>query len=134
MFSKKQTTDFSKFDTLIGKNTAFEGTLTAEGTIRIDGNVKGDVKVEGDIYIGESSQVIGNIMGSNIIVGGNVDGNIMANEQLRLTSTGKVIGDISVKSLIIDENGVFEGSSKMTANEINSKYKSKKSESSSVEN
>ncbi|QUH19561.1 bactofilin family protein [Alkaliphilus sp. B6464] len=134
MFSKKQTADFSKFDTLIGKNTSFEGTLTAEGTIRIDGKIKGDVKVEGDIYIGESSQVIGNIMGSNIIVGGNVDGNIIANEQLRLTSTGKVIGDISVKSLIIDENGVFEGSSKMTTNEINSKHKSKKSESSSVEN
>ncbi len=134
MFGKKQTADFSKFDTLIGKNTSFEGTLTAEGTIRIDGKIKGDVKVEGDIYIGESSQVIGNIMGSNIIVGGNVDGNIIANEQLRLTSTGKVIGDISVKSLIIDENGVFEGSSKMTSNEINSKHKLKKSESSSVEN
>lgn len=134
MFSKKQTADFSKFDTLIGKNTSFEGTLTAEGTIRIDGIIKGDVKVEGDIYIGESSQVVGNIMGSNIIVGGNVDGNIIANEQLRLTSTGRVIGDISVKSLIIDENGVFEGNSKMTSKEINSKYELKESKSSRVEN
>lgn len=134
MFSKKQTADFSRFDTLIGKNTSFEGTLTAEGTIRIDGIIKGDVKVEGDIYIGESSQVVGNIMGSNIIVGGNVDGNIIANEQLRLTSTGRVIGDISVKSLIIDENGVFEGNSKMTSKEINSKYELKESKSSRVEN
>jgi len=121
MFNKKQAADFSTFDTLIGKKTSFEGTLTGEGTIRIDGMVKGDVKVEGDIYVGEDSHIIGNITGSTIIAGGKIEGNITAHEQLRLTSTGKIIGDISTKSLIIDENGVFEGTSKMTANDTTSK-------------
>lgn len=121
MFNKKQPADFSKFDTLIGKSTSFEGTLQGKGTIRIDGKVNGDVKVEGDIYIGEDSQVVGNVTGVNIVVGGNINGNIIAQEQLRLTSTGKIVGDISSKSLIIDENGVFEGNSKMTSSDVSSK-------------
>ena len=121
MFNKKETVDFSKFDTLIGKNTSFEGTLTAKGTLRIDGSVKGDIKVDGDVYIGEESVIVGNISCSNIVVGGNVNGNVATNQQLRITSTGKISGDISVKSLIIDENGVFEGNSKMIAADTNTK-------------
>lgn len=134
MFNKKQTTDFSSFDTLIGKNTSFEGTLTAEGTVRIDGKIQGDVEVKGDVFIGDTSEVTGNITASNIVVGGHIKGNIIAHEQLRLTSTGKVMGDISVKSLIIDENGVFEGNSKMTSTEGNSKHHLKEVKSSRVEN
>ncbi|ABW17747.1 bactofilin family protein [Alkaliphilus oremlandii] len=134
MFNKKQTTDFSSFDTLIGKNTSFEGTLTAEGTVRIDGKIQGDVEVKGDVFVGDTCEVVGNITASNIIVGGHIKGNILAHEQLRLTSTGKITGDISVKSLIIDENGVFEGNSKMTSAEVNSKHHLKEVKSSRVEN
>lgn len=126
MFSKKQTTDFSKFNTLIGKSTSFEGMLTAEGTIRIDGTVKGDIKVEGDIFIGESSHIVGNITCANIVVGGNIAGNIIAHNQLRIGATGKVVGDISVKSLIIDENGLFEGNSKMQQIEATNSKSSQK--------
>lgn len=134
MFNKKQTTDFSSFDTLIGKNTSFEGTLNAEGTVRIDGKIQGDVQVKGDVFIGDTCQVVGNITASNIVVGGHIKGNIMAHEQLRLTSTGKITGDISVKSLIIDENGVFEGSSKMVSSEPVSGTKSKEIKGSKAEN
>jgi len=38
-----------------------------------------------------------------------------------VVTTGKIVGDISSKSLIIDENGVFEGNSKMTSSDVNSK-------------
>lgn len=116
MLGKRIKTDFSSssnFDTLIGKNTSLEGLLEADGTVRVDGKIKGDMKVKGDIFIGESSHIQGNIICTNIIVGGRVEGNITAHEQLRITATGRVIGDIAVKSLIIDENGQFEGNSKM---------------------
>lgn len=116
MLGKRIKTDLSttsNFDTLIGKNTSLEGLLEADGTVRVDGKIKGDIKVKGDIFIGESSHISGNITCTNIIVGGSVEGNITAHEQLRIAATGKVRGDIAVNSLIIDENGLFEGNSKM---------------------
>ncbi len=123
MLGKKIKTDFSpssNFDTIIGKNTSFEGVLTADGTVRVDGNLKGDMKVKGDIFVGETSHIDGNITCTNLTVGGKIEGNITANEQLRITATGKVVGDININSLIIDENGLFEGNSKMKTAEVKS--------------
>lgn len=112
MFNKKQAIESvsqDKFNTLVGKNTSFQGELKAEGTIRIDGEIKGEVSVKGDAYIGETGSIIGNIHATNIIVSGKIEGNVYTSEQLRITTTGKVIGDIKVKSFIVDEDAFFEG-------------------------
>lgn len=112
MFNKKQPIESvsqDKFNTLIGKNTSFQGELNAEGTIRIDGEIKGEVSVKGDAYIGEAGSIIGNIHANNVIVSGKIEGNVYTSEQLRITSTGKVLGDIKVKSFIVDEDAFFEG-------------------------
>jgi len=121
MFSKNQVqgqikeshVDFDKFDTLIGKNSSFEGTLKASGTIRIDGEVQGELLIDGDVYIGENSRIIGNISGVNVIISGLVEGNITATDKIKITSNGRLIGDVSVKSIIVDEDAFFEGRCKM---------------------
>lgn len=126
MFSKKESKaeiQFENFDTLIGKNTSFDGVLKAEGKIRIDGVFTGQIEIKGDLLIGESAKISGDISVTNCIVSGEVKGNINAVNLVRITSEGKLQGDVTVKSFIIDEDAFFEGQCKMTNNEKNSSPK-----------
>lgn len=117
MFAKKEvkesSVDFNNFDTLIGKNSSFDGVFKATGTIRIDGEFQGEVIVNGDVFIGETSKILGNIACSNLVVSGLVEGNVNVKDKIQITTTGRLLGDVSVKSFIVDEDAFFEGNCKM---------------------
>ncbi len=110
---KSGTNKSNKIDTLIGKNTKFEGKVSAQGTIRLDGELIGDINIEGSVIIGKKGTVKGNILCNNILVSGTIEGNIDCKEQLRLTNSAKLYGDIKVKSFIVDESAIFEGKCEM---------------------
>lgn len=101
------------FDSIVGKNSLFEGNISCEGGIRIDGKVKGNIIVNGDILIGKTGNVFGNISGEHIHLAGIVEGNIEARGILNIQSTAKLLGDVEVKSFVADEGAVFEGNCKM---------------------
>ncbi|KXG77187.1 bactofilin family protein [Thermotalea metallivorans] len=115
MFKKNDVpvANHEKFDTLIGSNSHFEGTLTAEGTIRIDGLFKGDIQSKGNVIIGEEGKVCGNILANNIFNAGTIEGNATASGQLKIAATGKLLGDIQVSSFIVEEKAIFEGKCSM---------------------
>ena len=121
-----------KFDTLIGEGTKIEGNIVTVHTLRVDGGIEGDVKTEGTIHIGESGKVEGSLKATNVIISGSVQGDIVSKETLRITDTGKLLGNAAMKTLIVDENGVFEGNSKMNQKE-NVKEYSKRKDFSQVE-
>jgi cytoskeletal protein CcmA (bactofilin family) len=54
-----------------------------------------------------------NIIARNIIIAGSVYGNIMTKGVLKITATGKLYGNTTAASLMIDEGGIFQGTSKM---------------------
>lgn len=118
MFGKKEkSTAVSQppdtFHTLIGEGNLLEGNLTSPQSLRIDGRVIGDVKTDGTLHVGESGGVEGSVVAANVILSGSIQGNIESVETLRITDKGKLTGNAVMKTLIIDENGIFEGNSKM---------------------
>lgn len=102
-----------KIDTLIGEGTLLEGNMLSSHSLRIDGKVIGDISTEGTIHIGDKGEVQGAVKAMNVILSGKVQGNVEAKETLRITDGGKLLGDGKIKTLIVDENGFFEGNSKM---------------------
>ncbi|PQQ66685.1 bactofilin family protein [Acetivibrio saccincola] len=110
---KKDVKAPDKFDTLVGKNTIFQGNIETSGTIRIDGKVQGEIKADGDVYLGKSSEVTGNIYANNVFLSGKVEGNIEARGLLDASSTAVLYGDILVQNLITSEGSIFEGRCKM---------------------
>ncbi|WP_432664113.1 polymer-forming cytoskeletal protein [Wukongibacter baidiensis] len=101
------------FDTLIGSNAAFDGSLKTSGLLRIDGIFNGDIEVDGDIVVGEDGKIIGNVKTSNIEICGLVEGNVIASNQLKISSSGRLFGDIEVSSFIVEEKAIFDGKCKM---------------------
>jgi cytoskeletal protein CcmA (bactofilin family) len=100
-------------DTLIGEGTSFEGRIKSEASIRIEGGITGDIDCAGDVIIGEHGVVKSNIAARDVVLAGSVTGNITTKGKLTITSTGSLHGNISAASFIIEEGGVFQGSSKM---------------------
>ena len=64
-------TNIRKVDTVIGKESSFKGNLEAPaGSVRIDGYFEGELHIGGDLIIGESGNVVGNVVAKNVIVAG----------------------------------------------------------------
>ncbi len=110
---KKKQMNPSITDTLVGEGTHFEGRIKSEASLRIEGMITGDIECTGDVTVGENGGVKSNISARNIIIAGSVHGNIMTKGILKITATGKLFGNTTAASLMIEEGGVFQGTSKM---------------------
>ncbi|NDI34745.1 bactofilin family protein [Chengkuizengella sediminis] len=110
---KKSEANPNSIDTVIGKETTFEGELKTKASLRIEGQVSGDIQCAGDLVIGVDAIVQSNIKAKNVTTSGIIRGTINTSGLLAITNTGKVIGDITVGSIKVDEGGIFSGESKM---------------------
>ncbi|WP_350343661.1 polymer-forming cytoskeletal protein [Proteinivorax tanatarense] len=119
MFKKKEEFDPTKIDTIVGKDSEFDGDLKAKGILRIDGSVKGEILSTGNVLIGETGEVEANVKAKNLTVSGTIIGNVEIEGLLELLPTAKLIGDIKVSSLEVGDGAVFNGNCEM--NESNSK-------------
>jgi cytoskeletal protein CcmA (bactofilin family) len=104
-----------KLDTILGKDTFFEGTLEAASGIRIDGRFKGAIKSTGDVIVGENAQVEARVSARNVLIAGEVRGLVEASGKLELTVTGKLYGDLRAAKIYVEEGAVFLGECKTFA-------------------
>ncbi|RTD99629.1 bactofilin family protein [Paenibacillus whitsoniae] len=111
--SKGKRVDTKSTDTLIGGSTICEGKFMSEASLRIEGQLSGDVECAGDITIGENAVLQSNLSGRDILIAGRVKGNVHTKGKLIVTSTGVLIGNIDVRSFVVEEGGIFQGSSAM---------------------
>jgi cytoskeletal protein CcmA (bactofilin family) len=112
VFSKKKINP-NTTDTMIGKGSAFEGKIISEASIRIEGKYKGNIQCTGDVTIGEEGSVQSDIEARNVYISGTIHGNITTKGKIIISSTGKLFGNMSAQTFVIDEGGVFQGSSRM---------------------
>ena len=111
--SKHKPIDTTQIETIIGKDTSFQGTIEVKGTIRVDGKFEGQINSNGDIIIGENGEVKAQIQARNALIAGTLQGNISITEKLELLSTGKLYGDIDAAVLSIGEGAIFRGACTM---------------------
>ena len=108
--NKEILSNAKKIDTIIGKECSFKGNLeTPGGAVRIDGYFEGELHIGGDLIIGESGNVVGNVVAKNITVAGEVNGTIEARGKLELTPTAKVIGDSKMTILVVEDGAFLQG-------------------------
>ena len=93
----------------LGKDTAFEGTLTFTGGLRIDGRFQGEISTEGTLIIGETAVIRGEIRASYVLVSGEIHGNTVADERIEILTPARIFGDIQSPEIIMGAGAVFEG-------------------------
>jgi cytoskeletal protein CcmA (bactofilin family) len=101
-------------DSCIGSGMSIIGKIECNGPARIFGQIEGELRAS-DLLIGEGATIDGSVIAQNVTVCGHVKGTIRA-VRIKLQNGGAVEGDIFHRSLSIDENSVFEGSSRRVEN------------------
>jgi cytoskeletal protein CcmA (bactofilin family) len=102
----------------IGSGMSIVGNIDCNGPAQVFGRIKGELRAS-DLLIGDGAQIEGSVMAQDVTVCGRVKGTIRA-VRVKLQDGGAVEGDIFHRSLAIDENSLFEGSSRRVENPTDS--------------
>jgi cytoskeletal protein CcmA (bactofilin family) len=98
----------------IGSGMSIVGNIECHGPAQVFGQIKGELGAS-ELLIGDGAQVEGGVIAQDVTVCGRVKGTIRA-VRVKLQAGGAVEGDIFHRSLSIDENSLFEGSSRRVEN------------------
>ena len=98
----------------IGSDMSIVGKIDCNGPAQVFGRIEGELRAS-DLLIGEGATIDGSVLAQNVTVCGHVKGTIRA-VRVKLQNGGAVEGDIFHRSLSIDEDSLFEGSSRRVEN------------------
>jgi cytoskeletal protein CcmA (bactofilin family) len=98
----------------IGSGMSIIGNIECNGPAQVFGRIKGEVRAS-DLLIGDGAQIEGSVIAQDVTVCGHIKSTIRA-VRVKLQDGGTVEGDIFHRSLTIEENSVFEGSSRRVEN------------------
>lgn len=93
--------------TVIGRDSALEGTIESNGEVRIDGTVKGAIRAVLCV-VGPEGLVEGGIHGEEVRIAGRVTGPIRA-RHVHLLRGAQVDGDIVNQTLSVDGGAEING-------------------------
>ena len=106
----------------LDQGTSVTGELQFSGTMRVDGEFHGSISTNDKLIIGERAQVHADVQAGEIEIYGKVLGNIHSKKRIEIHATGRVNGELRTPILVIEEGGVFDGSSYMAETEISEKF------------
>ena len=112
--AKAEPTTKAGMGSCIGSGMSIAGNIECSGPAQVFGRIEGELRAS-DLLIGDGAQVEGNVIAQDVTVCGRVKGTIRA-VRVKLQDGGAVDGDIFHQSLSIDENSLFEGSSRRVEN------------------
>jgi cytoskeletal protein CcmA (bactofilin family) len=98
----------------IGSGMSIVGNIECNGPAQVYGRIKGELRAS-NLLVGDGAQIEGSVIAQDVTVCGRVKGTIRA-VRVKLQDGGAVEGDIFHRSLSIDENSLFEGSSRRVEN------------------
>ena len=115
---KREPTTNAATRSCIGSGMSIVGNIECNGPAQVFGRIKGELRAS-DLLIGDGAQIEGSVIAQDVTVCGRVKGTIRA-VRVKLQDGGAVEGDIFHGSLSIDENSLFEGSSRRVENPTDS--------------
>jgi len=101
--------DSRELNTIIGKGSVIEGTISIKSSIRVDGKIKGDISSTGTVTVGGDGEIEGTVTAANAIIGGRVRGKMVVKNKIILEKNSVLIGDLKTQKLNINEGAVFDG-------------------------
>ena len=96
--------------TIITAGAKLKGEIDLSCNLYIDGELEGTISSSKEVNIGKHGHVKGTVSADRLIVQGFIEGSIESN-RVEIKAGGRVSGEITSKELIIEAQGVFEGSS-----------------------
>ena len=106
-------TEHGLISTILGKETAFNGTLSFKKPLQISGEFQGEIDSDGYLLISETGRVKADIKAETVVVAGEIIGNVIATKSLEVLPTGKIQGNIKTAKLQMADGVIFDGNCEM---------------------
>lgn len=97
----------------ISSGTYINGEMKSSSDIRVDGGFEGKLYTDGKVVVGETAEVNGDVVCTNIDIWGKVGGNLIIKDTTSLKAGCAVNGNLKVRKLIVELDSVFNGTCKM---------------------
>jgi cytoskeletal protein CcmA (bactofilin family) len=98
----------------IGAGMSIVGKIECNGPAQVFGRIEGELRAS-ELLISDGAQIEGSVIAQDLTVRGRIKGTVRA-VRVKLQEKGTVEGDIFHRSLSIDENSLFEGTSRRVEN------------------
>ena len=96
----------AKNKSILASNLKIKGDITEKDSLIIDGEINGNINAE-TLESYENSNIKGNILTSESVIGGRLKGDINSNK-VHIKKTADVEGTIKQKSLSIEEGSILK--------------------------
>ncbi|GBE29193.1 polymer-forming cytoskeletal [bacterium BMS3Bbin04] len=108
---------------ILGGDAVFDGSLSLDGSLRIDGSFDGSLACGASVTIGEQGRFNGDLQAEEVILGGKISGSVVARKLVVLEATSTFEGDLTCGCLHVNEGAVFNGTSAMGDQAVESRLK-----------
>ncbi|MFH2059744.1 MAG: polymer-forming cytoskeletal protein [Pseudomonadota bacterium] len=106
---KKTNKEIIISNTILGKDSEFEGNLKFIGAITIEGSFKGSVSGDGTIIIGLGADIKADIQALDVNIYGKIYGQVSAANKVCIYSSGEIWGDINAPKIQIEKGAIIRG-------------------------
>lgn len=116
MFSKSKPVS-SEFNGFLAHGTSLTGDLRFSGKLHLDGEFRGTIFTDDVLIVGEKANIEADIRAGEVQVSGKIFGNIECGKRIEIAPSGHVRGDVRAPKFVINEGGIFEGTSLAAAHQ-----------------
>ncbi|MBQ9239235.1 MAG: polymer-forming cytoskeletal protein [Treponema sp.] len=113
MYDVKETDFFDleeeSFDTVIGADIQFSGSVRFVKPFMIKGRVDGAISATSDLVVDAGATVNADIQAKRVLIKGTVTGNITADTLVFITQSGTLTGDITAGQVVLEPGSTFSG-------------------------
>ena len=97
----------------ISSGTFFKGEMTSSSDIRLDGRYEGKLYTDGKVVVGETAELSGDTVCTNVDIWGKVSGNVIVKDVTSLKAGCSMNGNLQVRKLIVELGSIFNGTCRM---------------------
>ncbi len=105
----KDVKDNKTSNTILGRDSEFEGNIKFFGTLLIQGGFKGTISGEGTVSIDTYAVINSDIHASEVNISGTVYGQLSAENKIHVFSSAKIYGDIEAPDIQIEKGSMIKG-------------------------
>lgn len=108
-------TSSEPIETIIGRESAVQGTIRSEQSIRIQGTAEAEIQCARAVIIEEGARVTADskISASEVTISGELNGKVFCSGRVEIKPTGRVTGEINAASVVMVEGAFFDGQLRM---------------------
>jgi cytoskeletal protein CcmA (bactofilin family) len=96
-------------ESVIGRDDAFEGTLSTQKSVRVLGRFRGRIEAATSVFVEKDATVDADVATDVMIVAGSYSGRLICRERLEIRSSGLARGAIETVRLMLDDGGIIDG-------------------------